>query len=1125
MLLKLIEKILGGSKHERDIKRLEPIVKETNQYAELYQSLTDDELKAKTGEFKKRIQERVGAIEQDIKSLKDQLTSVIIADDVDIEEIRKQIESLEQEEKEQIEDMYQEILPEAFAVVKETCRRLLGRSWKVVGHEITWDMVPFDVQIMGGIVLHEGKIAEMATGEGKTLVATMPLYLNALSGKGAHLVTVNDYLAKRDCEWMGEIYRFLGLTVAYITNDMDPSVRKQAYTADITYGTNNEFGFDYLRDNMSVSPDHVVQRKHNYVIIDEVDSVLIDEARTPLIISGPVPEAKNQYAEMKPRVDSLVRAQNILINQLVAEGEKFQEEEKEYEAGIKWLQAFRGGPKNKRLVKIMRETGVQKLIRRVESDHMRDKILHELDEDLYFAIDEKAHTIDLTEKGRQKLSPDNPELFVLPDLATELSDIEGDESMPDQEKMRKKEQIQGEYAEKSERLHNISQLLKAYSLFEKDVEYVVSEDGKVMIVDEFTGRLMPGRRFSDGLHQALEAKENVRIEHETQTWATITLQNFFRLYNKLAGMTGTAETEAGEFWEIYKLDVVVIPTNEPIRRLDDEDSVYRTKREKYNAIIDEIESLHQQNLPVLVGTITVDVSETLSRMLKRRGIRHNVLNAKHHMQEAEIVTRAGEPGMVTIATNMAGRGTDIKLGAGVIQIDEEGMQSLIKAVMDQCRNDYRVIVHEIPDLQMNHVAEAIQSNNVSARIIASSQEKKELYQNLNNIGSGEVVLISRKTGDHTDTRVTLENLKHIKARDYSVGGLHIVGTERHEARRIDRQLRGRSGRQGDPGFTRFYLSLEDDLMRLFGSERIAGIMDRWGAEEGEVITHPMITKSIERAQKKVEMRNFDIRKHLLEYDDVMNKQREVIYNRRRRALMGENLRDENMAIIEDFVGDILQEYTTGGEYGESWDWDGLSEIYLNTIYQPIPVSEEERSVIKSEALADHLEQSAKSAYYRIHQSFGDELMARLERFATLQTIDDRWKEHLYEMDRLKEGIGLRAYGQKDPLLEYKHEAFRTFTDLMIRIDHDILSFIFKAPFQMEAAPAMEIHEQAPARMATVHADTTGMAFAQQSMPAQEGDASQAGKRQPVHVEPKVGRNDPCPCGSGKKYKHCHGKMN
>ncbi|MFC1569928.1 preprotein translocase subunit SecA [bacterium] len=1108
------------------MKRLEPIVEEVNRFAESFQSLTDDALKNKTDEFKKKIQDRVGEIQQQIKKFRDELTAVTLADDADVESIRQEIESLEEDEKTQLEQVLEEILPEAFAVVKETCRRMVGKSWKVVGRDITWDMVPFDVQVMGGIVLHEGKIAEMATGEGKTLVATMPLYLNALTGKGAHLVTVNDYLARRDCEWMGEIYEFLGLTVAYITNDMDPATRKPSYNADITYGTNNEFGFDYLRDNMAVSPDRVVQRKHNYVIIDEVDSVLIDEARTPLIISGPVPEAKNRYAEMKPRVDNLIRAQNMLVNQLVAEGEQLQKEEKEYEAGIKWLQAFRGGPKNKRFVKVMREPGVQKLIRRVESDYMRDKVLHELDEDLYFAIDEKAHTIDLTEKGRQKLSPDNPDMFVLPDLATELSAIEGDESMPDQDKMQRKEKIQGDYAEKSERLHNISQLLKAYSLFEKDVEYVVSDDGKVMIVDEFTGRLMPGRRFSDGLHQALEAKENVRIEHETQTWATITLQNFFRLYNKLAGMTGTAETEAGEFWEIYKLDVVVIPTNEPIRRFDEEDLVYRTKREKYNAIIDEVESLHQQNLPVLVGTITVDVSETLSRMLKRRGIHHNVLNAKYHGQEAEIVARAGEPGMVTIATNMAGRGTDIKLGAGVIRIDQDEISTLAKAVVDQCQRNHRVLVHGIPELQIELIVNAIQQKINSVRKIHSSDEKALLYQDLSQIQPGEAILISKNFGTHNDAKVEFENLEHIESRNFAEGGLHIIGTERHEARRIDRQLRGRSGRQGDPGFSRFYLSLEDDLMRLFGSERIAGIMDRWGAEEGEVITHPMITKSIERAQKKVEMRNFDIRKHLLEYDDVMNKQREVIYNRRRRALMGENLRDENMAIIEDFVDDIIQEHASGGEYGEAWDWDGLSEIYLNTIYQPLPVSKEERSTMKSDDLTDRLEQSAKSAYRRIHQSFGDELMARLERFATLQTIDDRWKEHLYEMDQLKEGIGLRAYGQKDPLLEYKQEAFRTFTDLMIRIDNEILQFIFRAPFQIEGAPAMEVHEQVPAQMATVHADTTGMAFAQQSMPAQaqKGQVPQAGKQQPIHVDPKVGRNDPCPCGSGKKYKHCHGKM-
>jgi preprotein translocase subunit SecA len=1123
MLLKLIERLMGGNKHERDVKRLTPIMEEVNRYAEMFQNLSDDDLKAKTVEFKSRIKESVGEIQEQIRGFKDQLTEVSLSESFDVESVRQDIERLEDQEKQQIEDVLQEILPEAFATVKETCRRLLGKTWKVVGHDVVWDMVPFDVQIIGAIVLHEGKIAEMATGEGKTLVATMPLYLNALTGKGAHLVTVNDYLARRDCEWMGEIYKFLGLTVAYITNDMDPAVRKRAYNAEITYGTNNEFGFDYLRDNMAVSPDRVVQRGHNYVIIDEVDSVLIDEARTPLIISGPVPEAKNRYAEMKPHVENLVRAQNILVNQLVSEGEKLQQEGKEYDAGIKWLQAMRGGPKNKRFVKIIRESGVQKLIHKVESDYMRDKILHELDEDLFFVIDEKAHTIDLTEKGRQKIAPSNPEMFVLPDLATELSAIEGDESIPIEQKIQGKEKIQGEYAEKSERLHNISQLLKAYSLFEKDVEYLVSDDGKVMIVDEFTGRIMPGRRFSDGLHQALEAKENVRIEHETQTWATITLQNFFRLYSKLAGMTGTAETEAGEFWEIYKLDVVVIPTNQPIRRMDQEDVVYRTKREKYNAIIDEVESLNQQRLPVLVGTVTVEVSETLSRMLKRRGIRHNVLNAKYHLQEAEIVARAGEPGMVTIATNMAGRGTDIKLGTGVIRIQDDQMSILSEDANRLIQTSSGVLIHEIPDLQIESLADIIRNNGNKVQIIQILDDKQRLIENLASIRDGEVYLIAKKASSPSDFRIEAEGIGHINAKAYANGGLHIVGTERHEARRIDRQLRGRSGRQGDPGFSRFYLSLEDDLMRLFGSDRIAGFMDRWGVEEGEVITHPMITRSIERAQKKVEMRNFDIRKHLLEYDDVMNKQREVIYNRRRRALVGENLRDEIMHMIEDFVDDVVAEYTTSGEYGESWDWDGMAELYLNTIYQPLPVTEQERAGMKADVLSERLDKNAKSSYQRIQQSFGDEVMARLERLATLQTIDDRWKEHLYEMDQLKEGIGLRAYGQKDPLLEYKQEAFQTFTELMIRIDQDILSFIFKAPFQIQGAPAMEVQDT-PSRIATVHAESTGMAFAQQSVPMEQSDHSQTGKRQPVHVEPKVGRNDPCPCGSGKKYKHCHGKL-
>ena len=1125
MITKVIEKIFG-SKHQRDIERLKPITEEINRIFESLKNLTDEELRNKTQEFKAKIQERVGSLAQEIQQLRNNLKSVVADKEIDYDDVRRQIKELEKEEKEKTEEVLREMLPEAFAVVKETCRRLLGKSWKVVEHETVWDMVPFDVQLMGAVVLHEGKIAEMATGEGKTLVATMPLYLNALVGKGAHLVTVNDYLARRDCEWMGEIYKFLGLTVAYITNDMDPPARKMAYNADITYGTNNEFGFDYLRDNMSISLDGVVQRGHYYAIIDEVDSVLIDEARTPLIISGPVGESKNRFAEMKPRVEQLVRSQTVLVNRLVAESEKLLEEGKEYEAGIKLLQAQRGAPKNNRLIKLLHEPGLQKLIRRVESDYMRDKRLPELDADLYFVIEEKAHTIDLTEKGREALSPNNPEMFILPDIATELSVIEGSDTMAVSTRERKKEELQSDYAEKSERLHNISQLLRAYSLFEKDVEYVVTEDGKVMIVDEFTGRLMPGRRYSDGLHQALEAKENVQIEHETQTLATITLQNFFRLYSKLAGMTGTAETEAGEFWEIYKLDVVVVPTNEPVRRTDHDDVVYRTKREKYNAIIEEIGAYHEQGLPVLVGTVSVEVSETLSRMLRRQNIRHSVLNAKYHRQEAEIIASAGEPGMVTIATNMAGRGTDIKLGKGVIQIPEENIHELAEEVASEALRRKTVLVHEVPSEDVKIFSKAIEEKNQSCKIVQSADEKKDILEGNGRLERGEVVIIPKAIGGPTDARVVRENLVHVKARDYALGGLHILGTERHEARRIDRQLRGRSGRQGDPGSSRFYLSLEDDLMRLFGSDRIAGVMDRLGIEEGEVITHPMITRSIERAQKRVEMRNFEIRKHLLEYDDVMNKQREVIYTRRRRALEGENLHKDILDMMDDFIDDIVEGYWgKGGGFGESWDLEGLRQELLKTMLIPLPVSDEESSALTMDELTFRLKKTARDAYERKHHALGDELMAQLERLATLKTIDERWKEHLYEMDQLKEGIGLRAYGQKDPLIEYKQEGFRAFTEMLGRINEEILEICFKAQIQVEGPETWQSRRRRSiAEVAAVHEEAVGMGFAGHTEAAQESRPERAGKRQPIKLEKKIGRNDPCPCGSGKKYKHCHGGM-
>ncbi len=1047
---------LFGSKHDRDIKKIDPIVNEINALYMEYHFLSDDELRAKVKEFKTKIQQQVYEIKEEIERL-----NLLLRGDLhegengfDLEGTRDEIKDLEEEEKKATEEVLKEILPEGFAVVKETCRRLIGKKWNVSEIEITWDMIPFDVQLIGGVVLHEGKIAEMATGEGKTLVATLPIFLNALTGKGVHLVTVNDYLARRDCEWMGKIYEFLGLTKAYLTNDMPPYERKEIYNADILYGTNNEFGFDYLRDNMALRRQDVVQRKHNYAIIDEVDSVLIDEARTPLIISGPVEHSTQKFDEVKPLVARLVRSQTNLVNQILAEGERLLNDGDEYEAGIRLLQVFRGAPKHKKLTKLMHEVGVKKLIRRVENDYMRDKKMGELDEELYYAIDEKSNVIDLTEKGRNALSPQDPTMFVLPDLSTEFDVIENDESLSDEDKLQAREKLNLEYGEKSEKIHNISQLLRAYSLFEKDVEYVVSEDGKVMIVDEFTGRLMPGRRFSDGLHQALEAKEGVKIERETQTLATITLQNFFRLYSKLAGMTGTAETEAHEFWEIYKLDVTVIPTNQPIRRMDYEDHIYRTKREKYKSVIDEIIKMHKGKRPVLVGTISVEASETLSRMLKRAGIKHSVLNAKHHKEEAQIVRTAGEPGNVTIATNMAGRGTDIKLGKGVVAC--EGGCFLIDA------------------------------NN-------------------------------RSVPDHLDL---------VECKNDIPCGLHIIGTERHESRRIDRQLRGRAGRQGDPGSSRFFLSLEDDLMRLFGSDRIAGVMDRMGVQDGEVIEHSMITKSIERAQKRVEMHNFDIRKHLLEYDNVMNQQREVIYNMRSHALSGENLKEEIIEMMDNVIDEKVKAYTNEDEYVEDWNWDLLfADFQRIMVMEPVYKDRDEiTSDLTSEKLFDLLHDRAMDLYNTKEKYLGDRQMRMLERIAMLQSIDKHWKDHLYEMDQLKEGINLRAYGQKDPLLEYKSEGFRAFTEMLSNINEHVIELVFRAQIQQEPQQA---RKRVPKEMSEVHESADGMAFSGGGAPTQQaqqpGRPLQQKKRVPVVAEPKVGRNDPCPCGSGKKYKKCCGR--
>ncbi len=1011
-MLKLIKKIFGD-KHEKDLKVIWPIVSEINDHYETIKNLTDDELINKTKEFREKIQAHTEATRKNIDELKTRLQS---DEDFDRNAAYDELDDLEEKLNDEYEEILDELLPEAYAVVKSTCKRLVGKSWTVAGNKLTWDMVPYDVQLIGGIVLHQGKIAEMGTGEGKTLVATLPMYLNSLTGRGVHLVTVNDYLAKRDSEWMGEIFRFHGLTVGVILNTMDSAQRQQQYACDITYGTNNEFGFDYLRDNMSVDISQQVQRKHNYAIVDEVDSVLIDEARTPLIISGPVERDDQQFNDMKPRIERLYRLQKNLVATLVQQAEELLNEGKnETEAGVLLFRAQRGLPKSNKLAKVFSEPSYKRLVQTTELEYLREKgkNMHIIDDELYFVIDEKSNQIDLTEKGREELAKGSgfeKEYFVLPDLGYEISKFENDDTMTLEEKVKRKDALYKKYSEASDRIHTLNQLLKAYTLFEKDVEYVVTDEGKIAIVDEFTGRVLPGRRYSDGLHQAIEAKENVKVERDSQTLATITLQNYFRMYNKLAGMTGTAETEEGEFFEIYKLEVVVIPTNKPVARDDQDDAVYKTKREKYNAIIEQIEALKKDGRPVLVGTTSVEVSETLSRMLKRKGVQHNVLNAKQHQKEAEVVQHAGELSAVTIATNMAGRGTDIKLGAGVVD----------------------------------------------------------------------------------------------------KGGLYILGTERHESRRIDRQLRGRAGRQGDPGTSKFYLSLEDDLMRLFGSDRISSVMERIGIKEGEVIQHPMISKSVERAQKKVEENNFAIRKRLLEYDNTMNSQREVIYSRRKKALQGDRLKSELLGLMEEMVDEIVEKHF------EDVNVIGIKEQVLQSFLVDVKIEPEEFEKLGEEGVKKRIIDAATDFYKRKEEMLGSELMARLERYAVLSVLDHKWKEHLREMDDLKEGIGLRAYGQKDPLIEYKGEAFKLFVELLNQIRNESVSFAFK--FFPQAAEEVQRRRTAPIRMMESKQSTENIGLS--NRPPQ---TNPEGKVQTVRVENKIGRNDPCPCGSGKKYKQCHGK--
>jgi preprotein translocase subunit SecA len=1044
----LFKKILP-SKQERDTRELDPFVEQINEFEPALSALSDDALRRKTDEFRKRLADN---------------------------------ETLE------------DILPEAFAVVREAANR-------------TVKLRHFDVQLMGGIILHQGKIAEMATGEGKTLVATLPIYLNALEGKGCHLVTVNDYLARRDAEWMGPIYHFLGLKIGVINHDrsflftpnpngrttglgsgeeLQVIPRNEAYLADITYGTNTEFGFDYLRDNMAIRVEDQVQREYNYVIVDEVDSILIDEARTPLIISGPVEHSTHKFDEMKPLVDRLVRNQTLLVNRLLSEAEKLLEEGKEYEAGIKFLLVRRGAPKHNRLMKLEKEKGVLKYIEKVELDYTRDKKLHELDEELFFSIDEKTHVVDLTEKGRTAIMPNDPDFFVLPDMDEQRRKIDAQEGLSDIDKLAQKQKHEQEFIEKSERIQNISQLLKAYSLYEKDVEYVIT-DGKVIIVDEFTGRLMPGRRFSDGLHEALEAKEGVHIERETQTLATITIQNYFRMYNKVAGMTGTAITSASEFWDVYKLDVVVIPTNEAVRRVDFDDGVYKTKREKSNAVINEIERYHKAGQPVLVGTVSVEVSETIGRMLSRKGIKnYSILNAKYHEKEAEIISKAGQPGAITIATNMAGRGTDIKLGPGVV-----------KCATTCC-------------ILCAHEAE---------NSCTTCPDKKE------------------------DKLV--ECLEEVPC------GLHIIGTERHEAMRIDRQLRGRGGRQGDPGTSKFYLSLEDDLMRLFGSDKIVHWMDRLGVEEGEVIQHSWVTKAIATAQKRVEEHNFSMRKRLLEYDDIMNKQREVIYELRRALLQGTNIenwiieilipsyqspepvdaaetQEESisaagtsgialkqliLAIADETLQNKLDAFANDKTHPEDWDLRSLFDWFRSIIPSSINAKEFDLQTVTQGQIFERLSDEIKKIYEDREKLFGDEIRF-LEKAVVLQTVDTKWRDHLLGMDMVREGIGLRAYGatvENEPLIAYKKEAHSLFLQMLETIKSDILSLIFRVqPIMMPTA-------ERPLPQPQRGTQLTRTPFGKQPTPGQAKSA----KPELVRSK-KVGRNDPCPCGSGKKYKKCCG---
>ncbi len=1085
----LFKKIFG-TKADRDLKQLTPTLNKILASYDEIDKLSVDDLRDRCQQLKKQIQDKIAEDEARIAQIKIELEDELPFKQK--EALATEADKLVKKVDQDIEQVLEEILPEAFAIMKSTARRFAENEtikvkatdfdrnltvtkdfvtvegdyaywknhWIAGGNEITWDMVHYDVQLIGGVVLHQGKIAEMATGEGKTLVATLPVFLNALAGKGVHVVTVNDYLSKRDSEWMGPLYMFHGLSVDCIDKHQPNSdARKKAYACDITFGTNNEFGFDYLRDNMAVSVDDLVQRKHHFAIVDEVDSVLIDDARTPLIISGPVPRGEDQqFAEFKPYVERLYTNQRTLVNQLLNDAKKLIAEGKESEGGMLLFRAFKGYPKYKPLIRYLSEPGMRQLLHKVENYYMQDneREMHIITDELYFVINEKQNSVDMTDLGRNLISErvEDPNFFVIPDVGAAIAEVQKDATLSNDEKHQKKDELMADYSLKSERIHTVTQLLKAYTMFDKDIEYVVA-DGKIKIVDEQTGRILDGRRYSDGLHQAIEAKENVKIEAATQTFATITLQNYFRMYHKLSGMTGTAETEAGEFWTIYKLDVVVIPTNRPIARIDHNDLIYKTKKGKYEAVIARIAELRKEGRPVLVGTTDVETSELLSRMLRLRGIEHQVLNAKQHAREAEVVAHAGKAGTVTIATNMAGRGTDIKLPEEVVK----------------------------------------------------------------------------------------------------AGGLAVIGTERHDSRRVDRQLRGRSGRQGDPGSSVFYVSLEDNLMRLFGSEKIAGVVDRLGMAENESLESSMLSNSIERAQKKVEENNFGIRKRLLEYDDVMNSQREVIYTKRNHALSGERVEIDVMNMMQD-IAEIL-----AGQ-AQEMDFESYSDYVMSSLSLDLGFDEEFFKKARASEIAERLFENMQKTYRRrmdnlvqktlpiikevyekhsaiyeniaipisdgrkmmnlsvnlkkAYESEGKELERSLSRTLTLVMIDEKWKEHLREMDDLKQAVQSATYEQKDPLLMYKFESFNLFREMLEALNKDVLSFLFRAFIPLRDASQARSSD-------SVRQRKPDMSQMQTSRTDLVTNSGQEKSNMPVQAAKTVGRNDPCPCGSGKKYKHCHGK--